>query len=96
MIYLLLSKIALFNTNSNTLTIEVTDETSTDKLNFKAENQIQGTYRLRRGCERTIYFVDKGNPPRYYNFDKPYDFQDDLGVFIGSKFSLIKTYKKYP
>lgn len=91
-----ISKIALFNTETEILTIEVSDEDSTDKLNFKAENQIQGIYRLRRGCERTIYFVQKDNPPRYYNFDKSYDFKDEADVFVGSKFTLLKTYKKYP
>ena len=90
------SKICLFDTKTEILYIEVEDSNSTDKLNFKAENQIQATYRLRRGCEKTIYFVQKGNVPRYYNFDKPYDFKDESNTFVASKFSLIKTFKKYP
>lgn len=91
-----ISKIGLFDTISEILTFEVDDETATDKLNFKAENQIQGTFRLRKGCERTIYFVQKDNPPRYYNFDKPYDFQDGNNNFVASKFKLVRSFSKYP
>ena len=91
-----ISKIGIFDTISEILTFEVDDETATDKLNFKAENQIQGTFRLRRGCERTIYFVQKENPPRYYNFDKPYDFQDGNNNFVASKFKLVRSFSKYP
>ena len=36
----------------------------TEVLNFKVEHQIQATYRLRRGCEKTVYWTDDFNPPR--------------------------------
>lgn len=41
--------------------MHVNDATSPEKekLGFKVERQIQVTYRLRRGCERTIYFAGK-------------------------------------
>lgn len=32
-----------------------------DKLNFRADKQIQATYRLRRGCEKVVYWVDHNN-----------------------------------
>lgn len=78
-------------------TTHVNDEFSLpqNKLNFKVTKQIQGTYRLRRGCERTVYWTDDFNKPRYYNFDKPEDFQTS-GEWIGTKFNLFKQYNSIP
>lgn len=67
-----------------------------DKLNFTVEHQIQCTYRLRRGCERTIYFTDDYNKPRYYNFDKPEDFKNPNDSWAGKTFNLFKEYNKIP
>lgn len=65
-------------------------------LNFQVTNQIDLTYRLRRGCERTIYWVDgDANKPRIYNFDKPDDFKT-AGNWDADKFNLFKTYSKIP
>lgn len=47
-------------------------------LNFSVENPIYGTFRIRRNNERVVYWVDNENPPRYFNFDKPYDFYNSL------------------
>lgn len=76
----------------------VNDEDSEpeDKLGFTVEHQIQATYRLRRGCERTVYFTDDNRKPRYYNFDKPEDFKNDNGTWAGKKFNLFKEYNKIP
>ena len=65
-------------------------------LGFKITKQIDAVYRLRRGCERTIYFVDGENKPRIYNFDKPEDFKDDSENWDVSKFNLFKTYNNIP
>jgi hypothetical protein len=68
-----------------------------DKLGFKISKQIDATYRLRRGCERTVYWVDDFNKPRYYNFDKPQNFKNSgNGTWASSKFNLQKTYSKIP
>jgi len=68
-----------------------------DKLNFKVSKQVDATYRLRRGCERTVYFVDgDNNRPRYYNFDKPQDFKNNNGTWNASKFNLQKSIDKIP
>lgn len=68
-----------------------------DKLNFKLSKQIDATYRLRRGCERTVYFTDDYSKPRYYNFDKAQDFKDSVtGQWSSFKFNLFKTYNKVP
>lgn len=65
-------------------------------LNFQVTNQIDVTYRLRRGCERTVYWVDgDANKPRIYNFDKPDDFKT-AGSWDADKFNLFKTYSQIP
>ena len=66
-------------------TTVVNDEESSikNKLNFNIAYQIQATYRLRKGCEHTIYFVDGYNSPRYFNFNKPEQFK------INSKVSSL-------
>ena len=75
----------------------VNDELSPieDKLNFKLNKPIDATYRLRRGCERTVYFTDDYNKPRYYNFDKPEDFKE-AGNWSGKSFNLFKEYRLIP
>jgi len=80
-------------------TTHVNDSLSPDsqKLNFKIGHQIDATYRLRRGCENTIYFVDgDNNKPRYYNFDKPEQFKDELGNWDANKFELTRSYQSVP
>jgi len=77
--------------------VYVNDSTSDtiDKLNFKVSKQIQASYRLRRGGEKTIYFTDNYNRPRYFNFNKPEDFQT-AGEFVARKFSLVREYSMIP
>ena len=69
---------------------------NTDVLNFRVENQIQATYRLRRGCERTIYWVDDFNPPRYVNIDNLDSFKDESNEYNAIKFNLIKIPSQIP
>lgn len=78
--------------------VHVNDEDSApeDKLGFKVTHQIQATYRLRRGCERTVYFTDNNRKPSYYNFDKPQDFKNPNGTWAGRKFNLFKEYNSIP
>jgi hypothetical protein len=91
------SEIGILKNNCN-YEVHVNDEFSAleDKLGFTIENQIQATYRLRRGCERTVYFTDDNKKPRYYNFDKPQDFKNDDGKWVSKKFNLFKEYEKLP
>lgn len=70
--------------------------TSSEVLNLRVNHQVDATYRLRRGCEDTIYFVDGLNKPRYYNFSKPKDFQDSNGNWVEEKFELIKVVRNRP
>lgn len=61
---------------------------------FKLQHQIDATYRLRRGCERTIYWTDP--KPRIINIDGLEDYKDDLGNYVTDSFNLFKTYSKIP
>lgn len=62
-----LSEIGIVDGECNYTTLVSAD------LGFTVANQIDITYRLRRGCERTLYWVDP--KIRYYNIDKPEDFK---------------------
>ena len=88
------SEIGILNDNCVYVT-HVNDATSVEKekLNFSLSNQIQGTFRLRKGCERTIYFSDP--KPRYYNFDKPNQFKIG-GAWASSNFELRRKIKVFP
>ena len=77
------------------LTIAVDDRNQTEKLGFKINKQIDATFRLRRGCERTIYFIDP--KPRLFCFDRPDKFQDPVtGDWDVNKFDLFKKYQDIP
>lgn len=66
------------------------------ELGFRVDNQIDATYRLRRGCERTIYFVDGHNKPRLFNIDRPDSFVNAEGGCLKSMFELQRTYSDIP
>jgi len=87
------SCIAVVDRN-NTLTIKVSDANQTEKLGFKTTQQIDATFRLRRGCDKIVYWVDP--KPRLYNFNKPEEFLTESGTWDISKFNLFKKYKKIP
>ena len=90
------SEIGIQDDNCNYV-VHVNDSNSpeNDKLGFKLENQIEATYRLRRGCERTVYFVGKNYPVRYFNFDKPLQFKTN-GKWSSIKFSLFRKLNVFP
>lgn len=52
-----------------------------DCLGFNLNNQIEGTYRIKNGCERVVYFVDHLNPDRFINLDR-------LELFLKDGFTL--------
>lgn len=62
------------------------------EFNFSTNNPITGEHRIIRGCENVIYWRDGVNPDRYFNYDKPNDFQVN-GVFDINQFGFIKNYK---
>jgi hypothetical protein len=82
------------------LEVKATDENQFEKFGFKITQQIDATFRLRRGCERTVYWVDP--KPRMFILDKEEEFKDDdplssnYGGWDIAKFNLFKTYKSIP
>lgn len=88
------SEIGVTDDDCNYVTY-VNDLAQVDKLGFDIEYQVDATYRLRRGCERTLYFVDNLNFPRYYNLDKPEEFKTG-GDWDVEKFKLFKTSNQVP
>lgn len=64
-------------------------------LSLKTANPLEMKFRLRRGNERVVYFVDGINVPRTLNLDRLNDFKSS-GSFVSSKFDLIKKAKTKP
>ena len=87
------SYICLIDRECNLSTV-VTDKNQVAKFNFKVTHQIDALYRLRRGCETVIYWVDP--KPRIFILEKPELFQDDAGDWDINKFNLFKTYSSIP
>lgn len=85
---------------------------NTKSLNFNIANQIDATYRLRRGNERVIYWVDGLNKARSFNLDRVHNYYTQayqnylqaggdpnlytLEKWDGASFDLIKSYTKIP
>ena len=78
----------------NSLTIQVDDSQQDAKLGFSVDHQIDATFRLRRGCERVVYWVDP--MPKMFILEKPENFKNASGEWEVEKFKLFKTYKKIP
>jgi hypothetical protein len=101
-----ISALAILDRECN-LTIIVTDKDQFEKFGFNVTQQIDATYRLRRGCERVVYWIDP--KPRMFIIDKEEEFKVDdplapvndpnapsFGDWEISKFGLFKTYKSIP
>lgn len=91
------SEIGVFNSDNCEYTKLVNDFNSPEefKLNFKLEHQIDATYRLRRGCERTVYFTDDYNKPRIINLDSLEDYKTN-GYWNSRLFNLFRDYNNFP
>src|SRR4030067_1488931 len=74
----------------------VNDSAQVDKLNFKVINQIDAVYRLRKGCNKTVYFVDGNNNDRYFDFNDVAFFKTIGGLWDIAKFRLDKTVDSIP
>ena len=101
-----ISALAILDKECN-LTIIVTDKDQFEKFGFSVTQQIDATFRLRRGCERSVYWIDP--KPRMFIIDKEEEFKVDdplapvndpnapsFGDWEISKFGLFKTYKSIP
>lgn len=69
-----ISKILLLDSYCN-----VTELVSNDCLSFSTEYNILGEYRVRKGCNRTIYWSDSFNPDKWLDLDELDSFKDDDG-----------------
>ena len=45
-------------------------------LNFSTKHPVDSLFRIRKGCERVIYFTDRNNPYRTINLDSLTDYTD--------------------
>ena len=59
-------------------------------LGLKTTHQIEIIFRMRLGCEKTIYFTDNLNPLRYFNLSRPQLFKEG-DVFAAEKFNFFGT-----
>ena len=91
-----ISEIGMFYPLERRYETFINDYTSHDRLNFKIENQINVVYRLRLGCEKTIYYTDGYNRVGYFNYSKPESFLYPSGQIDKTKFYLNKVPKKIP
>ncbi len=88
------SEIGIYSDEGN-YTTYLNDSIYTSKLNFKITHQIDAIYRLRRGCDKTVYWTDNLNPIRQYILNKPEDYLSDNNLDI-DKFELFRFTKKTP
>lgn len=81
-------------------------------LNFRIDHQCDVKYRLRKGTEKVIYWVDGFNKARSFNFNRQYDYYTTafqayiraggnpntypLEKWDSLAFDLIKTFRSYP
>lgn len=86
-----ISEIGILNTTN-------CEYTSYAKLNlgFTKADKFDVLFRLRRGCEKVIYFTNDKIRPMSFNFNKLDLYKDENGNFIKNKFYLQKSYTKLP
>lgn len=104
--------IFLVSLDETTSEIGITDKNSvytaivnSKDLGFTLSKQIQCLYRLRLGCEDTIYFTDGNESMRNFNFQRPQDYYTSAylsfvdnntpGTFLGTKWDIDK-FKLFP
>jgi len=91
------SKSILAKLTSNKILEHLITDHDNDCLNFKVTNQILGTYRLRNGCEKTVYWVDGLNNVRSFSPSRLDRYIDEFGNIIDCKrFDLVKYTEEIP
>lgn len=78
-------EIGIFNTN-----LRQYNKVAELDLNLKTTHQIEIVFRMRLGCEKTIYFTDNLNPLRYFNLSRPQLFKEG-DIFAAEKFNFFGT-----
>lgn len=59
-------------------------------LGFNRQYPITAEFRIKNGCDPVIYWFDHLNPDRFFNENRPEDFQT-TGVFDPNKFRMVPT-----
>lgn len=88
--------IIIFVTNNTTSIIGLynpvkctfTSVVESDCLGFNDQYPIEAIFRIRKGCNRTIYFTDNYNSYKYFDFEEPDKFKDAEGNWDCNKFSF--------
>jgi hypothetical protein len=93
-----ITEIGIFDTTTQIYTTHVNDTTSLPvyKLNVRPWHQIEVIYRLRQGCNHTIYFFEKDTKPRYFDFNNPNNFKNQDDTWNKNLFSLQNHYNSIP
>ena len=65
-------------------------------MGLKPEYQIETLFRMKRGCEETIYFTDNLNPVRYFNLSRPELIQNYEGLYEVERLNLFEYTSKIP
>ena len=93
-----ISQILVVNSNNKIDPLRSVDDSTAlekNKLNFSINNPIKATYRLRRGCEKIVYWVDGLNSVRNYNLTNKNNYLSH-GRIVARKFNLQSDYTITP
>lgn len=66
-----------------------------NKLDFQINKQIKAVYRLRKGCEKIVYWTDDYNVLRNINLNDITSFIDENGHLKLNSFNIIKEVKTH-
>jgi len=62
-------------------------------MGFDTAYPIKGTFRMRNGCEKNIYFIDGNNVDRHINLDRLDDYQSSPGVWDCDTMTLAPSFE---
>ena len=65
------------------------------KLDFQVNKQIKAVYRLRKGCEKIVYWTDDYNVPRNINLNDVSHYIEENGHLKMNNFNIIKEVKTH-
>jgi hypothetical protein len=87
----------IFSTDNTTSEIGLfSNDTYTELVNanlgFNTKFPITGEYRVRKGCNRTVYFRDSLNPDRFIDIDDLEFFQNEDGTWNINSFNIAQNF----
>lgn len=92
------NNVILFSTNTTTSEIGLFNRgdyqslINTPCLNFQTNKAVRGKYRIIKGCERIIYFVDNYNTDKAINIDQLDSYKDTSGEWDCNLMNLNPDY----